>query len=163
MYSERTVQKLNEVAHLYKNVILRSLVSVLTQPQYKNTGAGAASVSVEVVEGTTTKAPDILISFDDHLLFIDKRKMQWTRLPDMKDLLAWAETKKSTPNAAKRLAWSVAWDKRKNDTWKAKPWRKKTLSQVLKDLNVRVKAAFDKAIEEDFQQAADDGLAGKAA
>jgi hypothetical protein len=152
MYSENTVIKLNEIAHRYRDLVHRSIHAVLSQPPYKNTGAGAASLTVDVIDGDNNKSPQILIHFDDHVLFLDKRKMQWTKLPDMKELLAWAETRKSTKEEAEQLAWAVGWDKKKNDTWKAKPsWRKKSLSKGLKEMNELIVKAFDQA---NLQQAA---------
>ena len=148
MYTPLQVQRFNEIAHRYKAIAHRSITEVLNQ--YRNTGAGVASVRVEVVEGTSTKSPDINIEFDDHLIVLNKRKVEWTKLPAMKDLVAWAETKKANPQEAKQLAWAVAWDKKKNDTWKAKPWRKKSLSEVLKDMNKQILEAFDKAIEQEI-------------
>lgn len=154
MYSENTVMMLNDIAQRYKDIIHQAIHDVLSQDGYKNTGAGAASLVVDVVDGDTRKAPQISISFDDHLIFLDKRKMQWTRLPNMGKLMEWAETVKPTEKEAERLAWAVGWDKKNNDTWKAKPWRKKSLSNVLKEMNKMVMEAFDKAIEEDLQKAA---------
>lgn len=154
MYSENTVIKLNAIAHKYKDLIHRSIHAVLSQPPYKNTGAGAASVTVDVIDGDQAKAPQIVTKFDDHLNYINNRKMEWTKLPDMKELLTWAKTKKTTDAEAEQLAWATAWDKKKNDTWKAKPWRKKTLSAVLKEMNELIVAEMDQAIEEDFQKAA---------
>lgn len=150
MYSENTVIKLNDIAQRYRDVIHQAIHDVLSQDRYKNTGAGAASLVVDVEDGDSNKAPVIRISFDDHLIFLDKRKMQWTKLPNMKKLLEWAETVKPDKKEAARLAWAVAWDKKKNDTWKAKPWRKKSLSNVLKEMNALVKEAYDKAAAEDL-------------
>lgn len=146
--------KMNDIAHRYKDVIHQSIHAVLSEDRYKNTGAGAASLTVDVVDGDANKSPQIRISFDDHLIFLDKRKMQWTKLPNMGKLMEWAETVKPDKKGAERLAWAVAWDKKKNDTWKAKPWRKKSLSNVLKEMNLLIKEAFDQVIEKDFQEAA---------
>jgi len=154
MYSQRLINILNDIAHRHGAIIKKAIQDVLRGPKYANTGAGVESVTVEVVEGDASKSPNILITFDDHIKLLDKRKMQWTKLPDMKELLQWAATKRDDPKKAEKLAWAVAWDKKKNDTWKAKPWRKKTLSQTLKQLNINVLAAFDQAIEEDMQEAA---------
>lgn len=154
MYSESTVIKLNDIAQRYKDLIHQAVHDVLSQDQYKNTGAGVASLTVDVVDGDANKAPQITITFDDHLILLDKRKMMWTKLPNIGKLMEWAETVKPDKKQAERLAWAVAWDKKKNDTWKAKPWRKKSLSNVLKEMNQMIKEAFDKAIDEDFQKAA---------
>lgn len=153
MYSPRLVDALNAIAYRYKDIIHRAIVDVLRQPRYANTGAGAASVTVDVEGGDANKAPIIHIKFDDYINFLDKRKMQWTKLPDMKKMLEWAATKEQDPAKVKKLAFAVAWDKRKNDTWKAKPWRKKSLGAVLKELNALVIAEFDRAIEEDLAEA----------
>jgi hypothetical protein len=154
MYSPRLVIILNDIAHRHQSIIKHSIQEVLRGPKYSNTGAGAESVTVDVVEGDVTKSPVIQITFDDHVKLLDKRKMQWTELPDMKKLMEWASTKRDDPKKAEKLAWAVAWDKKKHDTWKAKPWRKKSLSAVLKELNQNVLAAFDQAIEQDMQEAA---------
>jgi hypothetical protein len=154
MYSPRLVNVLNAIAYRFQGLMEQSIKDVLTQDRYKNTGAGAASVVVDVIEGNESKAPALKITFDDHLIFLNQKRIQWTRLPEMKNLITWAETKKSTREEAERLAWAVAWDKKKNDTWKPKPWRKKSLSAVLKEMNTVLLQEFDKAIDEDFQDAA---------
>lgn len=153
MYSEKMVMRLNEVAHRYKDLVYQSIFTVINQPPYRNTGAAAASLKVDVVDGDQTKAPRLDIRFDDQLIFIGTKKMEWTKLPNMKKLIAWAETKKATREEAEQLAWAVSWDKKNNDTWKPKQWRKKSLSEVLKEMNELIVKAFDQAIEEDLQQA----------
>jgi len=153
MYSARLVDTLNEIAQRYQPLMLKSVQEVLSQSRYRNTGAGVASVTVDVEAGDVNKAPAIRISFEDHLIFLNQRKIEWTRLPNMKNLVAWAETKKSNEAEAKQLAWATAWDKKKNDTWKPKLWRKKSLSTVLKEMNALILSEYDKAIEEDLQDA----------
>lgn len=153
MYSDVTIVKLNAIAHRYRDLIHRAISEVLNQDRYKNTGAGAASLTVDVVDGDANNSPRILISFDDHLIFLDKRKMQWTKLPQIKKLMEWAETVKPSKIEAKKLAWAVAWDKKKNDTWKAKPWRKKSLSSVLKEMNELIKKDYDKAAQSEMDNA----------
>jgi hypothetical protein len=44
--------------------------------------------------------------------------------------------------------WAIAKDKRKNDTFKRKPWRKKALSQVLKDMNRETLETYRKEVED---------------
>lgn len=153
IYSESTVIKMNGVAHHYQELIYRAVHSVLSEPRYRNTGAGVNSLKVEVIDGDANKGPQIIIAFDDHLIFLNQRKIEWIKLPVMKDLIAWAETKTSSNREAVRMAWAVAWDKKKKDTWKPKLWRKRSLSTVLKEMNVLVLKAFDEAIEEDFIKA----------
>lgn len=111
-YSPRTVDKLNGIAHKYKDIIQRAIADVLRQPKYYNTGKLAASVTVDVTDGDANKAPAIVIELDEALLIIDKSKLQWTKLPNMKALLEWASTKESDPKKAKRLAWATAFSKK---------------------------------------------------
>lgn len=153
MYSEALVIKLNTIAQQYRDVIHRALHDILSQPRYRNTGAGLASLIVDVIDGDSNKSPQIVIHFDDHLLYMDKRRVEWTKLPEIKKLLAWAETKKSDPTEAKKLAWAVAWDKKKNDTWRSKPWRKKSLGPALREMNRMIMQGFEQAIEEDLKKA----------
>lgn len=154
MYSPRLVDALNALARLYGEKIKHAVTEVLSQPRYTNTGVGVQSVAVTIIDGDTSKSPVIQIVFDDHVKLMDKRKMQWTQLPDMKKMLEWAATKESDPKAIKYLAWATAWKQKNFDTWKPKAWRKKSLSAVLKELNQEMLKAFDEAIDQDMQAAA---------
>jgi hypothetical protein len=149
MYSARLVSVLNEIAHRYAGLTHKSIVDVLSQPRYSNTGAGVRSVKVDVVSGNDAKSPALHITFDDHLIVLNKGKIEWTRLPDIEKLTEWAKTKKSSDKEAEQLAWAVAWDKKKNDTWSPKLWRKKSLSQVLKDMNEQLLKDYHEAIKAD--------------
>lgn len=149
MYSPRLVNVLNDIANQHAGIFERSVKDVLSQPRYTNTGAGVDSVRVEVIPGNATSSPQINITFDDHLIMLNKSKMQWTRLPNIDKLLDWAHTKKADPDEAKQLAWATAWQQRKYDTWKPKLWRKKSLSQVLKNMNEDLIRKYDEAIESD--------------
>jgi hypothetical protein len=157
MYSARLVITLDEIAQRFAPVMQRSIVDVLSQPRYTNTGAGVGSVTVEVIPGDESKSPALKVLFADHLVFLNQRRIEWSRLPDIAALTTWAETKTSNREAAERLAWAVAWDKRKNDTWKPKLWRKRSLSEVLKDMNEQLIRAYDEAIEADLQESAKGG------
>lgn len=152
-YSPRLVEVLNAIAMDHSGLIERSVKDVLSQPRYKNTGAGVDSVRVEVITGDASKAPSINVTFDDHLIMLNNRKLQWTRLPNTDELLKWARTKKDNETEAKRLAFAVAWQQKKYDTWKPKPWRKKSLSQVLKTMNEELLRKYDEAIEADLVDA----------
>jgi hypothetical protein len=153
MYSPELVIVLNEIAEQRARKFESVLKALLNKPPYRNTGEGVNSVSVNVVPGNANKSPDIKIEGADHLIFMDKRKMQWTKLPVITSMLKWAATKTSDEKLQKRIAWAAAWDKKKNDTHKPKPWRKKSLSETLKEMNKEIVEAFDKAIEDSFQKA----------
>lgn len=145
MYSEEIVRGLNAIAYQYRDILRRSILDVLSR--YSNTGAGMASVAVEVIEGTSESSPQLVVKFDDHLVYLNKGRLQWTKLPDMRKLLQWAQTKKSSEKEAVRLAWAVAWDKKKNDTWKPKRWRKKGIGPTLTEMNRRIFADYEAEIE----------------
>jgi hypothetical protein len=153
MYSPELVIVLNEIAQNKATEFQSVLVNLLSKPPYRNTGEGVNSVTIEITAGTASKAPEIKINFADHLLFMDKRKMQWVKLPLVSKLMTWAATKTDDPKQQKRMAWAIAYDRQKNDSHKAKPWRKKSLSVTLKEMNQQIVAAFDKAIEQSFQNA----------
>lgn len=153
MYSDRTVMKLNDIAHRYKDLIHQAVHDAIVK-NIRNTGEAAASLTVEVIDGNRQKSPEIVISFVDYLIYFNHRRIEWTKLPNINKLTAWAETKVPDKKAARRLAFAVAWDKQKNDTWRAKPWRRKGLSAVLKEMNQLVLDSFNEAIEEDLQEAA---------
>jgi hypothetical protein len=153
-YSTDQLIKLNDVAYEYRDKIYRSIYTELNQPKLKNTGAGLASLTVTVDEGNANRSPAIIVNVDQHIFRLESRGMQWTKLPNMKKLLEWAEHKKpGDPKAAKALAWGTAMDKKKNDTWKPKRWRRKSLSATLKDMNKELLAAFDRAIQEEMNKA----------
>jgi hypothetical protein len=154
-YSAHQVELLNEVANKYKPIVYAAIHSIISQSRFRNTGAAADSLSVDIVEGSADLAPQLEIRFADYLNILDKKKLQWTKLPDMKKLIEWAETKVSDEKKAKKLAFAVAAIQKNRDTWKARPWRKKSLSDVLKEMNQIVLKAFDEALGKDFEDAVD--------
>jgi len=151
-YSDNMVITLNNIASDYAGQMEAAIKTILSQARYTNTGQGAGCVSVSVQKGNTNESPALVVKLDDHVLKLDKSKMQWTKLPNMGKLIAWAKTKKSEELQAKKLAYAVAWDKKNNDTWKPKKWRKKGLGPTLKEMNAAMLVAFNEAIEKDFQE-----------
>lgn len=145
MYSAELVSILNKIANDYAAKAERSIKEVVQK--FSNTGAGVDSVKVDVLPGNTTQSPRLIINIADHLLVLNKRKPQWTKQPNMKQLLAWAETKTDNVEHAKKLAFATAYNQRKFDKWKPKYWRKKSLSEVLKEMNAAILIGFDEAIE----------------
>lgn len=148
VYNEQLVARMNAIAHEYGPRIKSEVLSVLSSPKYRNTGAGVDSVKVTVIDGNASQSPDIKIEFADHLGILNRSKLQWTKLPDMKELLAWAETKKNSSREANALAWGTAKKQLKFDAWKPKLWRKKSLSEVLKQMNKEIVAKWETAAEE---------------
>jgi hypothetical protein len=155
MYSDNLVIALNNIATEYRGKLEAAIKAVLSQARYTNTGRGVQSVAVSVVPGTTNASPALVVTLDDYVLLLDRSKLQWTKLPNVKNLLEWARARKSDEKEAKKLAWAVAWDKKKNDTWKPKKWRKKGLGETLREMNAEMLLAFDAAIGNDFQRGID--------
>lgn len=158
MYSANLVRVLNEIAAEYRGKLEAAIKTVLSQARYTNTGRGLGSVQVEMVPGNTTESPALVVKLDDYVLLLDRSKMQWTQLPNVKNLIEWAKTKRSTEKEWKKLAWTTAYHKKNTDTWKPKKWRKKALSETLKLMNAEMLKAFEAAIEQDFQEGIDKNL-----
>lgn len=156
MYSTNQIEMLNTTARQYAPRLEASIKDVLDKT--KNTGRGLGSVKVQVKEGTANASPELIVTLDQYVLYLDSSKLQWTKLPPIRELLAWARTVKSTEAEAVQLAWATAWDKKKNDTWKPKKWRRKSFSSVLRDMNEDMLEAFERAIDADFQQVIDKEL-----
>ncbi|MCZ8021223.1 MAG: hypothetical protein O9302_00390 [Cyclobacteriaceae bacterium] len=157
MYSQRLQHMMQEIARDYQSKISDAVTRVLAQPRFRNTGEGLDSVQVDIVDGNAEKSPVIVVKAADHIFRLESKGLAWTKLPNMKKMLAWAEGKKSDKKEARNLAWAVAKDKYKNDTWKPKRWRRQSLSAVLKEMNAEMLKEFDKAIEEDMNQALKEG------
>ena len=153
MYSECLVIKLNELAQQYRGRMYAAIQTVLSQSRYTNTGKGLRSLKVTVIAGTREQSPSLVVNVDDYIVIINQSKLQWTKLPNTGNLIAWAKTKKSTIEEAKKLAFAVAYIKKKTDAHKPKKWRKKSIGDTLKEMNVEMLKAFDEAIEEDLQLA----------
>lgn len=160
MYSDNQVQVLNAIADDYAGQLLASIKQVLNEPRYRNTGRGVGSVQVDVVKGDSSKSPALVVKLEDYVLLLDKSKMEWTRLPNIRNLVEWARSKQSDEKQAQKLAWAKAWDLRRNDNWKPKKWRKRALGTVLASMNDRMLKDFEQAIERDFQQVIDENLKG---
>lgn len=157
MYSARLQNMMQQIARDYQSKIEDAVTKVLSQPKYRNTGEGLGTLQVKVIDGDAEKSPVIVVQAADHIFRLESKGLQWTKLPNMKNMLAWAEVKKPDKKEARELAWAVAKDKYKNDTWKPKRWRRPSLSAVLKEMNAEMLKEFDKAIQEDMDQALKEG------
>ncbi len=147
-----------DIAEEYRGKIEAAIRQVISQPKYRASGEGLASLTVVLIDGNADKAPVIVVNLADHVMRLESRNLQWTQLPDMRKMLQWASYKKSDPKEARQLAWAVAKDKQKNDTWKPKRWRKQSLSAVLKEMNKAMLQAFDKAVLDHIMKQATEGL-----
>jgi hypothetical protein len=158
--SQQQQAQLNDLAERYSKEILRSAESALAK--YDRTGKTRSSLQVTVLKSTDRESPKIVLGLELQSVLFDVKRMSWVKLPPIQNLVQWAEQvnfsgkipgyKNSAPNlppwkAKQRITWAIAKDKRKNDTYKRKPWRKVALSEILKALNRETLDAYRKEVE----------------
>lgn len=165
-------QHLNEIAHRYGDRLMTQVKAVLEK--YQNTGALVQSLKLEIKPATDRSAPTISLIYEDQGYYIGYKNPQWTKQPNITKLLEWAQTKTFTtipgysatsnlPEFKKRerVAWAIARDKLKNDTWKPKRWKREAnLGQLIKELN---SDTILKAYKEEFQHILEAAIEGKPA
>ena len=150
-YSPELVNDLNKLARDYAP---RAEIAIKQEiAKWSNTGAAVNSVKVEIVDGKSNQSPALKISFADHLLVFNTRHPEWVGQPNMYALTAWAQTKRSNPEEVKKLAFATAYNQKKFDTWKPKYWRKKSLSQLLKELNKKIITEYKVELENAIKRA----------
>ena len=140
-------EHLNEIASQYGERLMQQVKVVFEK--YRNTGALLESLRLEIKPATDRTAPVITLHYDEQGYFIGYRNPQWSKLPIITELLAWSATKtfntipgyKSSSTLPEykqreRVIWAIAKDKLKNDTWKAKRWKREAnIGLLIKDLN----------------------------
>jgi hypothetical protein len=162
MIPKQTQEKLNTLASVYSQEIFNSASNAIKK--YSRSGATLDSLKVTWLKSTDKEPPRIILIFELQAALFEVRKMSWVRLPKIDNLEAWAESVNLdgpvpgykngvAPNlppwkAKLRKLWAIAKDKRTNDTWKRKPWRKVALSDVLKQLNKATLEAWEKDVED---------------
>lgn len=161
MISAEQQSQLNDIAELYSKEILQS--ANLALAKYDRTGRTRESLQVTVIKSTDHDSPKIVLGFELQAALFDVKRMSWVKLPPIADLVQWAQQvnfsgkipgyKNTAPNlppwkAKQRIAFAIAMDKRKNDTYKRKPWRKVALSEILKDLNRITLESYRKEVEQ---------------
>lgn len=161
MIPKQTQEQLNQIAAKYARHLYDNVKRLFSTPAYRNTGELDESLKVHWTACTDNEPPVIVLEYADQGYFLGYRKPQWTRLPNIANLEKWAQTKRFTTipgyngssnlpeyKIQQRVAWAIAWDKRKNDTWKPKRWKKAAnLGQLLKQLNAETTQAYTHDIE----------------
>ncbi|HMG90754.1 MAG TPA: hypothetical protein VK589_11865 [Chryseolinea sp.] len=165
MIPKITQQKLDALAQQYATRLLGDVKEVFNRPEYINSGELADSVQVTIIKSTDNDAPVIALTYADQGFFIGYKNPQWTKLPVVAELEKWAAKRGldfgnipgytygtapglSTEKKIERIAWAIAKNKRKEDTWKQKKWKKSAnLGDLLKDLNTETIAAYARDIE----------------
>lgn len=165
MIPQITQEKLNALADQYARQLLNQVKEVLSQPAYHNSGELEESLKISITKATATEAPVILLTYADQGFFIGYKNPQWTSLPNVDKIKKWALIKTlsigdipgytygTAPNITdekkiERIAWAIAKNKRKEDTWKQKKWKNASgLGDLLRSLNENTIKAWIKDVE----------------
>lgn len=155
-------RQLNHLADKYARLFSVRIGNELEK--IRATGELEESVTVHVQKATAHSSPEILVKFAPHGDYIGKKKLLFTKLVPGKKLVDWMNAEGITPsripgykNGApnltdeqkrERFAFAIGKDKKVNDTWKRKQWKRKALTETLKRLNVEIIAAYTREVEQ---------------
>lgn len=156
---ERLQAVLNAIAERYAQLIFNRAREILSNASIRVTDELLNSVKVTWLKANDNQPPRILFIFAEHGIFLDQRSPKWIKLPAIEKLKEWVEAKNlpltripgykngiapglSQAKKAERIAWAIAWDKRKNDTWKRKRWKRDVLRDQLLRLNQELQIVF---------------------
>lgn len=170
MATQQINQQLQALAQAKSRELLERARAALSR--YSNSGELVQSLQAKV-EGTGQDAR-IILAFAEHGGLIDKKKMIWGKVPDIRKMEKWVERKgvdafryvsgvgnasnMSTENKIKRIASGVAWSYRLHQShWKRKQWRKQTLVQLLTDLNEKTARIWENEIVITLEHALETG------
>jgi hypothetical protein len=157
-----TQQAMDRIAQEYAAIIYKETYAVMQK--YNATGNLLRSLSVKFLRATSSLPPVIWMTYDGYANIFEARQPLWTNQPPLSEIIAFVQSrglaqqgripgyKSSAPNLseyakAKRIAFAISKDKEQTDKWKRKPWRKRALSSVLKDLNSKTIELFRDEIE----------------
>lgn len=175
MIPKITQQKLDILAQAYATRLMTDVKEVLSKPEYQNSGELADSIQVTITKANDNDAPVIILTYADQGFFLGYKSPQWTKLPVVAELEKWAAQRGldfskipgytfgtaprlSTEKKINRIVWAIAKDKRKEDTWKQKKWKKAAnLGEILKDLNASTLEAYARDMETLLASAIVDG------
>lgn len=163
-------QQLQALAQAKSRELLARARQVLSR--YSNSGDLVNSLQAKV-EGTGQDAR-IILSFAEHGGLIDKKKMVWGKVPEIRKMEKWVQRKgvdafryiSGIGNArnltdeqkVKRIASGVAWSYRLHQSnWKRKQWRRQTLVDLLKDLNEKTARIWENEIVITLEHALETG------
>jgi hypothetical protein len=171
MISPYQQAQLNTLAERYSREMFRSVDEALKK--YDRSGKTRASLKVTWLKSTDRQPPRILLIFERQAALFETRRMSWIKIPNIDQLTEWSEGVNFSGKvpgyknglapdlppwkAKQRIVWAIARDKRKNDTWKRKPWRRIALSDVLKELNRATLQAYKKEVEDTLAESLSTG------
>lgn len=162
-------EKLNNLANAKARELLSRAKKVLSAPKYVGRGELLESLRVEVTNATDSSSPVITLSFAEQGKFFQVKKMVWSRVPELRKMEAWVKGKGvdrfryvsgyagrtaniSEEQKIKKIAAGVAWAQRRHQTgWKQKKWKPATLTELLKDLNLKTGEVWREGIVESVE------------
>lgn len=159
---EELHQKLNALASRYAGILKARVISALQR--YTATGELINSIEVTITPGQGDMGPQIRMTYQDHGDYLTKKKMLFVKVPPIEDLKKWSEARGHNLNRIpgykegsipgisdekkrERIAWAIGIDKKMNDTWKRKAWKRKPISELLKELNEEILRGYREEIE----------------
>lgn len=165
MIPKETQNKLNAIAAARAQDLYTRAREILSKEQYVNTGELLDSLKISWFKATDTEPPRILLQYKLQGFLLGLRKMSWVKVPNIEKLASWGERinftgpvpgyKNGAPNlppwkVLERRMYAIAVDKRKNDTWKRKPWKGKgalEIGDLIKQINQETLQAWAKDVE----------------
>lgn len=165
---------MNSVAQRYAAQLRANVKSILDKAEFKDRGFLSSSVTVKVKPANDYEAPIIVLEFEDYGEFIGKRKLLFTKQPNISP--QWVIDQgladgshpvpgytNGAPNLpefkrAKRISFAIGKSK-KADTDKRKPkkWKKESFPDVLRAMNAETLDKFASHIELLFKQSIETG------
>jgi len=155
MITQEFLTKLNNYSREKGEELLRAALNELQNDKRYNSGELLQSLKLQVIEGTPEKPPVIIVTYAPQGAFMEVKKMEWTRQPNIEKLLDWSKYKRfnmdsipgykngSAPNLSEekkvqRIVWAIAKRQEKFDVWKRRPWKAKPVIEFLRKLNMEV-------------------------
>jgi hypothetical protein len=160
--SVETQEAMDRIAQEYAAIIYKETYAVMQK--YNATGNLLRSLNVKFLRATSSLPPVIWITYDGYANIFEARQPLWTKQPILSEIIDFVQDrgitqqgripgyKNGAPNLsefakAKRIAFAISKNQKQTDKWKRKPWRKKALSSVLKDMNSKTIDLFRDEIE----------------
>lgn len=165
MIPKHIQEKLNAIAQARASELYERAREVLSQDQYVTTGELLNSLKISWFPASDQSPPRILLQYKLQGFLLGLSKMSWVKVPNIEKMNRWSENvtfdgavpgyKNGAPNlppwkAKQRIVFAIAMNKRKNDTWKRKPWKGKgglEIGDLLKQINQETLQAWAKEVE----------------
>lgn len=151
---------MDEQAKEYARYLYEKMRKVLGRKAFRDSGELLDSLQTSFTQSTEGDLPVIHLRFAIHGKFIDIKKMYWTQVPPVAELVEWlghgnkisrftripgykeGSAPFSQRKAEERVAWAIAMKRRFNDSYKSKKWKRKPLGEAIRYLTHLVAENF---------------------